>query len=300
MAAGLLEIDPQAFQEGFGREPLGVRHTLADHPLLTLDAIAELADSLSLRSIERHSANLPVVMPGGADPVSGKPSETVRNIEHNGCWMVLWYIEQSPAYANLLRECLDDVKPYLPPHVGGMQREEAFLFLSAPEAVTPVHFDPEHNFLLQIRGRKEMNVCKFENRDAELAELDRYFDGGHRNLDAMPSGQKTFRLDPGDGVYVPSFMPHWVQNGDQVSVSLSITFRTRLSERAERVHALNARLRRLHLEPGPPGKSAVADHTKEIAYVTFFGWRSRLGRLRRQLAGRRHAAAPTAAERQSA
>ena len=81
-----------------------------------------------------------------------------------------------------------------------------------------------------------MNVCPFPDSESEMQELERYYDGGHRNLENLPSEGVTFRLEPASGVYVPSFMPHWVQNGPAASISLSITFRTPASLRAERVH----------------------------------------------------------------
>jgi JmjC domain len=295
-----IELDSRQFSTCFAREPMAVRHSLVDEPLLELEAIAELADSLPPGSVERHgeAANLPVVMPGGAPAVTGRPSDTVRGIETNGCWMVLWYIEQSAPYADLLRRCLAGVAPHIPAAEGTMRREESFLFLSAPNAVTPVHFDPEHNFLLQIRGMKDMNVCPFPDPAAEQHELVRYYDGGHRNLESVPSEETTFRLEPGTGVYIPSFMPHWVKNGDGPSVSLSITFRTAVSERAEHIHTVNARLRRLHLTPASPGRSPAADRAKAITYSCFLGWRSRAGRMRRHLSGRR-ARSPARAEQAS-
>jgi hypothetical protein len=295
-----IELDDQAFTKAFARGPMSVRHSLVEEPLLKLEAIAGLADTLPPDSVERHAADLPMVMPGGAPELSGRPSDTVREIETNNGWMVLWYLEQSGPYAELLQRCLAGVAPSIPEEEGTMRRQEEFLFLSAPGAVTPVHFDPEHNFLLQIRGTKDMNVCKFPDEEAEQQELARYYDGGHRNLEAVPSDATTFRLQPGDGVYVPSFMPHWVKNGDRASISLSITFRTAVSERAERVHVVNARLRGLGLDPSPPGRSAAADRGKALSYTCFFGWRSRAGRLRRQLASRRPPGAAASADRAAA
>jgi JmjC domain len=269
-ARQILDLDAQDFTRAVARRPFGVKHSLVDHPLLRLEAIAELADRFPGR-IERHRADLPQVMPGGAPELDGPPSETVRGIDHNGCWMVLWFIEQVPEYKALLDAILDEVEPLLPPEIGGTRQREAFLFLSAPGAMTPVHFDPEHNFLLQIRGTKDMNVCPFPSRASELRELERYYDGGHRNLEAVPSEGELFRLDPSDGVYVPSFMPHWVQNGPHASVSLSITFRTQASLRAERVHIVNARLRQLGMSPKPPGSSAVPDRIKESVWLAVRG-----------------------------
>lgn len=281
-----LDIEGQAFAAGFACDPMAVRHNLVGHPLLTLEAIAELADSMPLKSIERHRADLPHVMPEAAPDLEGPPSETVRSIETNGRWMVLWYIDQNPAYADLLDACLEEAAAYLGDREGGMCQPEGFLFLSAPGAVTPVHFDPEHNFLLQIKGMKDMHVCRFPDRESELRELDRYHDGAHRNLEAVPSEGKLFRMHPGDGVYVPSFMPHWVQNGDEASISLSITFRTRTSRRHERVHRINARMRRLKLSPTPAGVSERRDRAKEALHVTTRGWGSRLRSVKRLATGR--------------
>ena len=145
---------------GFGRRPVAVDHTLAEDPLLSLEAIADLADRFPGR-VESHTADQPLVMPGGAPELELSPSEIVRGIEDNGCWMVFWYIHQDPAYQALLDRCLDEAESYLPSGAGRAIQREAFLFLSAPNAVTPIHFDPEHNFLLQIRGHKDMNVCPF-------------------------------------------------------------------------------------------------------------------------------------------
>jgi JmjC domain len=277
-----VEIDDNSFPAAFGRRPVAVRHDLVEHPLLSLEAIAQLADRFPGR-IERHRADLPLVLPGGAPELSGPPSETVREIDHNGCWVVFWYLELDPEYKALLDACLDEVEPHLPSEAGGSRRREAFLFLSSPHALTPVHFDHEHNFLLQIKGRKDMHVCPFPSGESERRELERLYDGGEfldRNLGAVPSEGENFRLEPGGGVYVPSFMPHWVQNGPGASISLSITFRTPASLRLERVHLLNARLRRAGLSPSPPGGSGVRDRVKECLWLAL-GPSRRLASLRR-------------------
>jgi hypothetical protein len=278
MADSLLQIDPSSFSDAFARRPTAVRHNLTDHPLLTMDAIAVLADRLPLAGIERHQAKLPLLMPGGAPYVQGRPSETVRDIEHSGCWMVLWNIEQAQEYKALLDAILDEAERHIGRREGGMRNRQAFLFLSAPDAVTPVHFDPEHNFLLQIRGTKSMNVGRFPSDDDRQWELDRYYDGGHRNLERMPVDVQAFEMSPGDGTYVPSFAPHFVKNGPAASVSLSITFRTRVSERAENVHVFNSNLRRrLHMANTlPAGSSYTADVTKSAVISSYNRLRGRV------------------------
>ena len=113
--------------------------------------------------------------------------------------MVLWYLEQSPEYRALLDSILEDAESFLPAEAGGRSTRGVPL-LSAPNSVTPVHIDPEHNFLLQIRGQKDMNVCPFPDSESERQELERYYDGGHRNLEELPSEGVTFRLEPAGGV----------------------------------------------------------------------------------------------------
>lgn len=60
--------------------------------------------------------------------------------------------------------------------------------------------------------------------------------------------------------------PHWVQNGDEVSISLSITWRTRSTGRTGAVLAMNHRLRARGLHPHAPGTSRLADATKVTAH----------------------------------
>lgn len=276
----LLDLDSAACLNAIGHREFGVRHALVEHPLLSLEALAELADALPAGAIERHDANQPLLVPGGAEELSGSPSETVRNIEHNGRWMVMWNLEQIEPYKRLMDDVLDEALSILPPREGGMGRRESFLFLSAPHAVTPVHFDPEHNFLLQIRGTKEVDVGRFPDRAWELRELNRYYDGGHRNLVEIPPRSGVFYMKPGDGIYLYPWAPHWVHNGPEVSISISITFRTGRSQREEYASLFNRRLRRRGWSPLPAGESVPVDRAKAAA-AAFMGWVRRGGRRQR-------------------
>ncbi len=273
----LLSIEGDKFAQCFSEQAFAVGHDLADHPLLTLDAMAELADRLPLKSIERHRADLPLLSPGQPPELEGPPSVTVRELESGNAWMVMWYIEQVPEYRVLVDECLDQVEAHVGERHGGMRYRKAYLFLSAPGATTPAHFDPEQNLLLQIRGAKDFSVGRFAGPTEQQAELDRYFDGGHRNLDRMPHLETTFHMEPSDGVYVPPFAPHWVHVGEQASISLSITFRTRSSLEMERVSHFNARMRRLHLSPHPPGTSRARDRLKASTIETLSALRRHSG-----------------------
>jgi Cupin superfamily protein len=257
----LLDIDLDRFSEAVGRTSMPVRHRLAAHDLLSVEALAVLADALPAVSVEHNVADVPVVSPTGeVQVVERSPGDIAREIASNGCWMVLKNVEQDPAYRALLDVCLDEVAPLFGGREGGMQKREAFVFLSSPNAVTPSHVDPEHNFLLQIRGVKHMNVGRFADPVVEQRELERVYGGGHRNIEQEPDDYTTFTLHPGDGVYVRPDAPHFVLNGPEPSVSLSITWRTPTTRRAARIHQVNGRLRALRLRPRPPG--APSDRVK--------------------------------------
>ncbi len=258
---------------------MSVSHRLVDHPLLDLEVIAGLAERLPEESIEQNLGDLPTVVDPDEVEKSELPvGEIARTIDTNGCWMVLKNIEQDPEFNALLDELLDDVNPLVAERDGGMTGREGFIFLSAPDSVTPSHTDPEHNFLLQVRGTKSMVVGQYPDASTKQIELEHTFaGGGNRNIEWEPQNPQTFDLRPGDGVYVPPHAPHWVKNGPSASVSLSITFQTEANERTIRIHSLNAKLRRLGLSPSPPGHRPRVDRQKAAAQKI-------LGRLRRTVA----------------
>jgi hypothetical protein len=263
----LLDIDRTAFGDAFARRSVAVGHALVDHPLFAMEAIAALADRLPPASVRRERGDLPLVNRDGyVDVGEGPPSATIRDVERNGFRVSLRDIQQDPEYAALIDECLDEVQTIIADREGGMRRRTGYLFITAPASNTPMHFDPEHSFLLQVRGVKHVSVAAFEDDAIRQRELDRYYDSEECDFAAMQEIADEFRLDPGVGVYLPSFVPHWVTTEAGVSVSFSIPFYTEFSERAEFVNRINRRLRRLHLTPRGPGESEPVDRVKAAGF----------------------------------
>ena len=87
-------------------------------------------------------------------------------------------------------------------------------------------------------------------------------DGRECDFEAMQAVAETFTIEPGVGVYLPSFVPHWVETEAGISISFSIPFDTEFVERAEAVTRINKRMRRLHLSPRPVGASEPVDRAK--------------------------------------
>src|SRR5713101_7055234 len=72
--------------------------------------------------------------------------------------MVVKNVQLDPEYWRLMRDVLDEVYRHLDRSVRNLHREEAFIFISSPNSVTPYHLDEEHNFLCQIRGTKQVSM----------------------------------------------------------------------------------------------------------------------------------------------
>lgn len=267
----LLELDADLFKQKFNRESFTIKHHLTDHPLFELPRLIELAQALPESHVEYNSGDVPISQDPDKTPLNGlSAEETLRRIAEHKSWLVLKNVQQDPAYKALLDACLDEVQPITEPLAPGMFRREGFIFVSSPGSVTPYHIDPEYNFLLQIRGTKFMTVFGRDDRTViSEQELEGYLSGGHRNLTYKEEYEEKgtlFELPPGVGLHVPVTAPHWVKNGDEVSVSFSITFQTPENEKRRTVYRVNADLRKRGMSPKPYGESEVRDNVKYNAY----------------------------------
>ncbi len=266
-----IEIDSEDFRQNFNRKAFYIRHNLASHPLFTLPKLIELYRRLPEGSVEYNAGNIPVSQDPALTPKNGlSVEETIRRIEECQSWLVIKNAENDPEYAQLLDECLDQIEPHAKPFAPAMCKREAYIFISSPHSVTPYHMDPEYSFLLQIRGNKTMSM--FDGADREILteqELEQYLSGGHRNLTFKDEFQQKAwvrDLTPGLGLHVPLTTPHWVQNGNDVSVSFSIAFQSKESDRKKIIYTTNAYLRKRGLNPVPYQKSVWRDEAKYFSY----------------------------------
>lgn len=245
-------------------------HELGRHPLLEIEALAALAEALPAASIEYNKADLPIGIDGKPDPTGVPIGETIRRIEASGSWAALKNIEQVPAYAALLEELLAELRGEIEAKTGRMLKTQGFVFITSPNGVTPYHFDPEHNILLQIRGSKVMT--QFPAGDPAFAPdtvHESYHTGGPRELkwrDELAQAGREFALAAGEALFVPVMAPHHVKNGPEPSVSLSITWRSEWSFAEADARAFNATLRRIGLSPRRPGRWPRTNRAKALAW----------------------------------
>lgn len=266
------ELSLAKFEAAYPRQPVVIGHRLLDHPLLTLEALEGLAQTLPAASIEYNPAKLPIGIALADVPRSTlSPAETIRTIADNGSWLVLKRIEQQPEYARLLDQVLSELKPVVDPATGEMLRCEGFIFVTSPGCVTPFHFDPEHNILMQIRGSKTMTLFPADDEELLSPEIhESYHLGGHhRDLawrEEFAGRGQAITIQPGEGLHVPVKAPHWVQNGDQVSISLSVTWRSEWTFAEGDARAFNHVLRKAGLNPARPGAFPATNKAKALAF----------------------------------
>lgn len=258
------------FARSYPETPHILRHNLADHDLLTLPSLASLASALPEVSIEYNKGDLPIGVDGKPEASGMTIEDTILHIASSKSWAVLKNIEQVPEYSALLLALLAEIRPEIEAKTGAMLHPQGFVFISSPNAVTPYHFDPEHNILLQLVGSKVMTQFPAGNaRYAPDTTHESYHTGGPRELtwrDELAAGGTEFAIAPGEALFVPVMAPHFVRNGPQSSISLSITWRSDWSYAEGDARAFNGILRRWGLSPRAPGRWPATNRAKALAY----------------------------------
>ena len=215
------------FAANYPEIPHKLTHRLSSDARLSLEGLTALAEKLPEKAIEYNRGDLPVGVDGKPGGTGLSIGETIRHIATSNSWAVLKNIEQVPEYRALLMGLLEELRPQIEAATGQLLTPQAFVFISSPNAVTPYHFDPEHNILLQLTGNKAMT--QFPAGDARYAPdrvHESYHLGGPRELpwsEDLLTGGTEFPLAPGEALYVPVMAPHFVRNGTESSISLSVT-----------------------------------------------------------------------------
>ncbi|MDO8421340.1 MAG: cupin domain-containing protein [Parvibaculum sp.] len=272
----LIKIEAGTVGSEMPTKTFRLRHALSNHPLFTLDRLARFAASLPPEQVEFNGPVQPNQDPTLTPQNGLSAEETVRRIEDCQSWMVIKNCETDPEYKALLDACLDQVAAQTGGVMGSAENRQAFIFVTSPNNVVPLHMDPEYNFLLQLRGSKRMSIFDHKNSGIVSEEQLELYPGKHRNLlyqeDFEAVGTQQ-HIEPGDSIFVPLFDPHWVQNGPEVSVSFSITWHTAHSLRMVKLSYVNAWLRRIGMPQAHVGTYPVIDTIKVAAYdVARFGY----------------------------
>jgi hypothetical protein len=278
-----LRIDANVFARDYDRRPFKIEHRLVDHALLQLPRLVELAGRLSGQALyfrADHAINQvdgddattqprTFVQRDLARPALGV-AETVAAIESCSAWMQLRDVGKDPAYRALLDALFAEFRSHAEPITPGMSGARADIFVSSPHAMTPFHLDEEHNFLLQVRGTKQLSIADGSKREvlSEEHRCDFFRDRGELApySERLEELSDHVELGPGQGVHIPPCYPHWVKNGPAVSVSLGVLWHSDVTARRRSLYRVNDWLRRTGITPRPPGERPLLDSVKVLPF----------------------------------
>ena len=250
-----------------------VRHHLADHPLLTIDQLAEAAIRQDPKYVRFHDGERKFETSFGGILCMDPGRKALRRaIDGLGTARVFVQINRlylDPLYRPLIDTFLDEVDALLPPRERGLVRRDASAFLASPASVTPFHMDHEQNVLCHLRGPKTIHV--WDGRDSTIVPMraQEEFYGASTPLPYRPEVEErsqVFRLAGGDGVFMPMGCPHAIQTGAEITATFSMLFNTRASAAKIETFMANYALRRLGLSPSFVGRKPIRDEVKRRAY----------------------------------
>jgi hypothetical protein len=284
-----LVAESNVFAANFDRKPFAFEHRLADDPLFAPERLLQLAAQMAKDPDDVYYDAGDVRIAQRWDQVAAcdLPIDVLLNrIETAGAWVVLRHTEKDPEYAALLDACMDEIENLSGIDLRRVSKlRNAIIFLNSPNRISSYHIDRECNCLLQIRGSKTVHV--FDRDDREVlseTEIERFWTVDNNAAVYKPHLEdraRVFEMTPGSAVHIPVNAPHWVRNGPEVSVSVSINFHYKDALLAD-VYRANYWLRRVGLRPAEPRRSAERDALKS----TLYGSARMLGATTRRLLGR--------------
>jgi hypothetical protein len=276
-----LLLDRGTLMEKLNKRACWVHHRLCDHPLFALPRLLELARFLPEKYVRINSGAVPVNATPGQIPKTGLSMEdSFSRIAETNTRIMLKKIELEPEYRDLLYTCIGELEALGHPCTKRIWAREGYVFISAPNQITPYHMDPEINFLLQIRGQKTFHVLPGDDRSI-LGEKDieLFYSGKHDSLPFKEEWQGKavpFQMDPGAGVHIPVNHPHWVSTNNEVTISFALTLQTAETQRRGTVYACNHYLRKRGFQPTPYGQSGWRDFVKNQGFRMYRGMKSLL------------------------
>jgi hypothetical protein len=261
------------FRARFNSEHFGFRHKLAAHPLFSLGQLAEVAEHMTASGLGRRVVDFSASRESPSrtfDQLASRDGarDTLRQIETGSSWLRMSFVQEHDArYREVYDHILEDVEGASGyPLRRSLSWSSMTVMVSSPGIVTPYHIDHESNLLFQIAGEKD--IWLFDPRDSRVLcdeEIEKYYVGdihaANFRPDAAPLGV-CFHLEPGLAIHNPPLGPHWVKNGGEVSVSVSLNFSLRPFERKAKVYQMNYYLRRIGYLPAAPKSSRIGNLMK--------------------------------------
>lgn len=270
----IIEPERSKFRDDFGRNSFIFHHNLAGNPLFELPRLTALAETLlkieGPTAIRWKNSEAPVDAKWGQKPPSeqiANVSEAIQNLDKSGSWVVLYRVQNDPEYSALLEQALDEIEEMIGrPLRSEITWKDSYIFMASPHATTPYHIDHETACLLQVHGDRIAHLWDQKDRSILTEpEIENYYLGdiGSANYSEKKLEKAyTYKMNAGTGVHHPTLAPHDYKNGDTYSVAIGIHLCLKDIDRLARAYQVNGFLRKLRLNPTPPGLNPSRDRMK--------------------------------------
>ncbi|MBT2325669.1 cupin-like domain-containing protein [Variovorax paradoxus] len=271
----LLEFEPDVVRSSYNLRPFLIHHHLCEHTGFSLDALSALCRRLPRGQVQYRVG----AIPGDAHFDSSYArygeglhfDDVLEHFEERKAYICIYNPERDAGYRPVLEGLLAEIAAAIEGIDPVITWYSTYVFISTRDAVTPYHMDREMNFLLQVRGAKE--VMLWDPHDDEImspADKDRLLAAfKSRRPTYSPSFEAKamhYELRPGLGVHHPFIAPHRVHTGPELPISLALTFRTRKSDMWTSAHAFNNVMRSCGWSPAEVGAlHPYADRAKAAA-----------------------------------
>lgn len=288
-AIPVLAEDIARSSESFGRRPFLLKHNLASSDLFQLPRLEVLARTIhAAKNAGRNKdAQLRPMKFAPTDGPRGAEWNRKFSLDFSECewdaqfgqffseiasetsrsWLMLSSAnEVDPAYDEVIQQAITEVAFHFGQPLNEITWYGLSIVVTSPGVVTPYHNDHEQNFLLQIRGGKD--VWLYDQEDSLVLPqetIENFYSGNvvaARYREELEGHGTIYHIEPGVGVHIPLLAPHSLKIGNELSISVSIAFDTRSMDDLGHVHQANWFLRGMGFKPPRPDLSRSADRLK--------------------------------------
>ncbi len=240
--------------EKFGREIVAFRHDLHKAPMFSDEALVEVLDRYPRHRLGMFTMGHDLIDWRSwrrGDPGKMTGEQLMEAVREGRIWLNL---RDTNLYLPEYHDLCEEIGAEKERQTGApILKKDMGLLISSPNAMVFYHLDVPLSTLWHIRGDKTVyfypraepfvsdeTIEKFVTKEAE---------GQFAYQPEWDDHATVMNMQPGDMYSWGQNMPHRVQNGPTVNVSLSMEFMTpRALARANVLYA-NARLRRLGVRP---------------------------------------------------
>ncbi|MBC7428210.1 MAG: cupin-like domain-containing protein [Bacteriovorax sp.] len=267
------DIDPK----NLDRKPFSFSHSLADHPALSIESLIKMIPEMPKEKVmfSKGLDSLKINFDNALDTHTKQLDlmEVIETIRTSNAYIAVRNSELHESFKVLYKDLIEDIAELLKINGTGTAPigPTLWLFIASPNAVTPFHFDRTSNFIMQIRGSKELAI--FPPRSEEVfsrAITESYMDWEPELplwTEEVDKHAHKFHFKTGDAAHIPFTSGHYVKNGSEdISITLSIFFHSDETLRWSEAMKINNRLRKLGISSQAVDRSLAVDSFKSTVF----------------------------------